>query len=82
MNEMVERVARAIDAEIFKIEVGSTPERRLEAAARAAIAAMRDPTGAMREAYRKRAKESWLGNGTTEGSLLDAWHAGVDEALK
>lgn len=40
MNGMVKRVAKAIEGEIFKPAVGSTPESRLEAAAQAAIAVM------------------------------------------
>lgn len=71
MNEMLERVARAIDAEL-PMTVVLNPEE-LAAVARAAISAMRVPTKAMSEAvYRVSEK----------GLDTRLWAVAIDAALE
>lgn len=86
---MVERVARAIWEEWW------TPPPKLswdEAAdgnkrvgrliARAAIAAMREPTDAMKEAGLKVIMASWDYGGMDQDTEIDAWQVMIDAALE
>jgi hypothetical protein len=67
MSEMIEHVARAINAELFRqgviVNFGTV-------LARAAIESMREPTEAMYEA-----------GGMAEGEAPDLWRAMIDAAL-
>lgn len=83
MNEMIERVARALFEEEWDDKSSdpweSAEEDEREAwrkSARAAIEAMREPTAAMEDAM----------EGVTEYgghiSPSNAWHAAIDAALK
>ncbi|MCK1445413.1 hypothetical protein IVB43_23800 [Bradyrhizobium sp. 48] len=78
MSEIVQRMAKAIEAEIFKIEPGSTPQMRLENAARAALQAAREPTEAMEKAGAHKWDEDWC----TQTNALNMWQAMIDEAVK
>ena len=73
MSEMVKRVARAI------VALGLDDRERPLAIARAAIAAMREPTEAMKQ------KGGDLDNGygmeITEALAEEVWQAMIDEAL-
>jgi hypothetical protein len=72
MSEMVERVAKAIASERVRRSNLSSPSAEIEevAFARAAIAAMREPTPEMINSV-------WA----SSGDIL-AWKAFIDEALK
>jgi hypothetical protein len=78
MNEMIERVARAIAADNENWPYDRRPwseQRYLLERARAAIEAMREPTEAMKAA----AKPFRKGVGEEPGGL---WHAMIDAALQ
>lgn len=83
MSEMVERVAAAMVDADFDVDswrhVDENMKDRLRAMARAAIAAMREPTEAM---VASGLAENGRGAGTYEDYTLDAWQAMIDEALK
>lgn len=71
MNEMVERVARAI------MHMHDTGEKNHFASyARAAISAMREPTADMIYAGARGSGED------SDGVALGAWHAMIDAALE
>lgn len=72
-DSMIEKVADAIGKKIGRGASGQE-DVRLEDVARAAIAAMREPTEAMKEASSRYCQEC--------ADSLDAWHAGIDAALK
>jgi hypothetical protein len=82
MDSMIERVARAIEGEIDKVElVSASPEviRQIRARriALAAIAAMRDPTDLVAEAvWAETGDPCWKEN------AIEAWQAGIDAALQ
>ena len=71
MSEMVERVARAIVAEYGPDGWDADDYRRM---ARAAIAAMREPTDAMIDVLNRHAQ--------CEGFIEEGWRAAMDEALR
>ena len=74
-ESMVERVARALAVNMF----GRDSEegwRQLEGAARAAIAAMREPTEAMLVAG-----DDWLTNADCRTEASAVWRAMLDSAL-
>lgn len=73
MSEMVERVAKAIDRVSTAMNPHRTDQELLEAAARAAIEAMREPTDEMLASL----KEDWWDNETP----LTVWQAMIDGAL-
>ncbi len=95
MNEMVERVARAIqqvseqdgaapydglDA-ILGAKAAQQERDRLFAQAHAAIAAMRDPTPAM-TAVHKPMGGNQLCDGARDEQAAEVWQAMIDAALK
>jgi len=104
MSEMVERVARAIcaanesevsgrqaspdDVPVSGRGAGQPLWKLYEPLARAAIAAMREPTEAMLKAGKVPTREISLGNGTTAtgfglwGGERSSWQAMIDKALK
>jgi hypothetical protein len=74
MSEMVERVARAIAKRQGEIMLGADPATQTadpRALARAAIAAMREPTEAMKAVT---SENTW--------HAVQDWQAMIDEALK
>lgn len=73
MSEIVERVARAIEAVDRSLWVGENRKAYFESAARAAIEAMRGPTEAMLDAATP---------DMSNGEKLWIWQAMIDEALK
>jgi len=73
MSEMVERVAEAIRA-VNSDTIGLTYTELTTAMARAAIAAMREPTQAMIDACDLDIH--------TEGTIVGVWDDMIDEALK
>ena len=77
-DEMIEQVARAI-TEVLRAKGASSRmmENAGKDAARAAIAAMREPTLEMRHAGR-RVKSSWL----VENEEVEIWQNMIDESLK
>ena len=72
MSEMVERVAKAIAAEFSHLGTG------WDEIARAAIAAMREPTEAMKSVE----GVHWGYSCHVCGGLKEGWQAMIDEALK
>lgn len=74
MSEMVERVARAIEA-TYEQFADPTPAQR----ARAAIEAMREPTGEMCQAAMLTAVRE---NKGIEYAPSQGWQAMIDECLK
>lgn len=87
MNDMIERVARAIargrhglgDSDKENALAVDYHWRKYSADARAAIEAMREPTKAMRDAY----NDSDIVGYGPDGSDHDlVWKAGIDAALK
>lgn len=80
-NEMVERVARAIQAfDGHAAAEGVKPG--YEAIARAAIAAMREPTEAMMQEGALHLRMADDAVSTTANDAADTWRAMIDEALK
>jgi hypothetical protein len=82
---MIERVALAISASVpndtFAKDVGMS---ELSAMARAAIAAMREPTEAMISAGDQRLSDCWSlehGEGFDEDPPMPVWQAMIDAAL-
>lgn len=82
MSEMVDRAAKAIEAEIFKIEVGSTPQKRLENAARAAISAMREPTHEMVMRTAMQGESPMITALGPISRIAHHWRLMIEEALK
>ncbi|MDE2103467.1 MAG: hypothetical protein KGL39_39865 [Patescibacteria group bacterium] len=97
MNEMVERVAHAMEPHLWDKEATNRMENggwgrelttmQLLCVSRAhkAIEALREPTWAMREALRQRFADLWLKGPhyTPTVEELDAfWRSGINEALK
>lgn len=86
MSEMVERVALEISE--FELDGASVHEKyqaNLTLAARAAIAALREPTWDMREAFREKFVAHWLAGPNTTPTVQemdDMYRAMIDEALK
>lgn len=74
MNEMVERIARAIEAESNYV----ISQHHAKALARAAIAAMREPTDAMLDV----ACEQTLEPEIYRIDAVEQWQGMIDEALK
>lgn len=85
VSEMVERVARAINETANKRLNAFFVDRNMAfALARAAIAAMREPTAAMEEAADNCSALMWSpepGEGLDEVGWDVAWRAMIDEAL-
>jgi hypothetical protein len=84
MNEMVERVALAVfkkeqEIRLRSIEQAVIGKARYYLIAEAAIAAMREPTEAMRTAGELHGIDS---DCKLECSELNVWQAMIDEALK
>jgi hypothetical protein len=82
MSEMLERVARAVEPEIGKLEaVSAAPHvlRELQAkrVARAAIEAMREPTAGMVNA----GLETYCEHGDQNCGCAISWSAMIDAAL-
>lgn len=77
-SEMVERVVRAMDHAEHKVIRNSEGVDMRVARARAAIAAMREPT----EAMEKAGARTWDDDLCTETNALNMWRAMVDEALR
>ncbi len=85
MREMVERVAKAM-AESGRIDDGEraseTTDDGWERLARAAIAAMREPTPAMIEAAIKTWDQYAAGHRLLGSDVEDIWQAMIDKALE
>jgi len=89
VSEMVERVALAIReawlAEPFELLPESTPDGQPDdlerSLARAAIAAMREPTPAQVDAM-WRVIARWQNPNLHQAAVIETWHTGIDEALK
>lgn len=78
MNEMIERVARAM----WEGRGGSASVTSRHDMARAAIAAMRVPVKAMVEAGRENNEQSeYSGPDDLDGHALQVWQAMIDAAL-
>lgn len=81
-NEMIERVKQTIQekirshGQIGHIHAAPLSDGMADACARAAIAAMREPTSTMLEASNR----EW--DGRMSHRSTEAWHAMIDEALK
>jgi hypothetical protein len=80
MSEMIERVAQAIRLEWAAHSTTPLPfyAGELEAVARAAIAAMREPTDDMKQIE----GVHWGYPCAICGGLTEGWYAMIDEALK
>jgi len=80
MNEMIERVARALARQYYKYHFDRDHDGDWEdwtGPARAAIEAMREPTEAMTDLiWQETADPCWREN------AIKAWQAGIDEALR
>lgn len=90
MSEMVERVARAIQAQWFArmgIKIVPLPDEAADSwkgwipEARAAIAAMREPTPAMVGAV-DAAQAQLMNSGTDHWGTDEFWHCMIDAALE
>jgi hypothetical protein len=82
-DSMVERVARALCASTGSSElVVAHSWRAFEAHARAALAAMREPTDEMLHAGFLADEDDRMNGGEGIEPLKSAWQAMIDEALK
>lgn len=86
--EMVLRVAEKISDELKLHKQGldwEDPDGPIQRAARAAIAAIREPTEAMDKAMENSDFEYWSpepGEGRDGLDMAEAWRAAIDEALR
>lgn len=83
MSEMIERVKAAIGEKLSPVLDLRAPYAKVmvDAAARAAIEAMREPSAAMLEAGDQRAIDYWPHSEATPNAA-DCWQAMIDEMLK
>ncbi len=79
MREMVERVAKAID-DTFPVD--ETDDESKKHCARAAIAAMREPTPEMIEAAINTWDRYAAGHRLLGADVEEIWQAAIDKALK
>lgn len=71
-SEIIERVAKALEAPMIDMSPGMTPQGRLRLMARAAIKALREPTAEMLLAAQEQPGQQ---------SYADVWRAMIDTAL-
>jgi len=91
VSEMVERVAKAVAAIPLYVTPSTTPgqpdcvtvmsQAHAQTIARAAIAAMREPTPAQVDAM-WRVIARWQNPNLHQAAVIETWHTGIDEALK